>query len=450
MGASRAWTTAYRRGYTLSSVGGSFTSVDNRAENFFLYHRDKEDQMDTLRWSEGRLSLLDQRELPAVVSYLEYDTVEGVYEAIRDMVVRGAPAIGVAAAYGMVLAAGELLPAGGKAAFPVAKRDEAASTPVPDPGECCSNGRICGPTEESPGETDEFAPPAIRPDKTISGVTGEDFLAAFAQRADYLISARPTAVNLEWAVSRLLAAARRCLEHDLAAFIEGAAPARLLSCLEREAALIQEKDLRTNRAIGEHLLSLLKPGDGVLTHCNAGALATTGYGTATAPFYLALERGIPLCIYVDETRPRQQGSRLTAFELQQAGADLVLICDNMAASVMSQGKIQACITGCDRVAANGDTANKIGTLGVAILARHFGIPFYIAAPSSTIDLSCPTGAEIPIEERSADEVRLINGGYICPPDVPVYNPSFDVTPAGLITAIVTEDGIIYPPFTGKL
>ncbi|MGI6090700.1 MAG: S-methyl-5-thioribose-1-phosphate isomerase [Saccharofermentanales bacterium] len=406
--------------------------------------------VDTLRWSEGRLSLLDQRELPARISYLEYDTVDGVYEAIRDMVVRGAPAIGVAAAYGMVLAARELLTADGKAEFPIDTQDEIISVPASDLSECFSNGRICSPTEESPGKTKRVPSPAIMPDKTNTRITAGDFLTAFAQRADYLISARPTAVNLEWAVSRMLAAARRCLEHDLSVFVEGAMLAQLFSCLECEAALIQEEDLNTNRAIGEHLLSLLEPGDGVLTHCNAGALATTGYGTATAPFYLALERGIPLRIYVDETRPRQQGARLTAFELQQAGADLVLICDNMAASVMSQGKIQACITGCDRVAANGDTANKIGTLGVAILARHFGIPFYIAAPTSTIDLSCPTGADIPIEERSADEIRLINGDYICPPEVPVYNPGFDVTPADLITAIVTEHGIIYPPFTGKL
>jgi methylthioribose-1-phosphate isomerase len=406
--------------------------------------------MDTLHWSEGRLSLLDQRELPARISYLEYDTVAGVYEAIRDMVVRGAPAIGVAAAYGMVLAAGELLPTENEAILLATEVDEVVTAPIPATSEPCSQDRACSPTLESPGETVRTDSSAIGSDQAAYRISAGDFLTAFEQRADYLISARPTAVNLEWAVSRMLAAARRCLEHDLSVFVESAIQAQLFSCLEREAVLIQEEDLRTNRAIGEYLLSLLKPGDGVLTHCNAGALATTGYGTATAPFYLALERDIPLRIYVDETRPRQQGARLTAFELQQAGADLVLICDNMAASVMSQGKIQACITGCDRVAANGDTANKIGTLGVAILARHFGIPFYIAAPTSTIDLSCPTGADIPIEERSADEIRLINGDYICPSEVPVYNPGFDVTPADLITAIVTEHGIIYPPFTDKL
>ncbi|NLK02494.1 MAG: S-methyl-5-thioribose-1-phosphate isomerase, partial [Clostridiaceae bacterium] len=278
----------------------------------------------------------------------------------------------------MVLAAGELLPTENEAILLATEVDEVVTAPIPATSEPCSQDRACSPTLESPGETVRTDSSAIGSDQAAYRISAGDFLTAFEQRADYLISARPTAVNLEWAVSRMLAAARRCLEHDLSVFVESAIQAQLFSCLEREAVLIQEEDLRTNRAIGEYLLSLLKPGDGVLTHCNAGALATTGYGTATAPFYLALERDIPLRIYVDETRPRQQGARLTAFELQQAGADLVLICDNMAASVMSQGKIQACITGCDRVAANGDTANKIGTLGVAILARHFGIPFYIA------------------------------------------------------------------------
>jgi len=343
--------------------------------------------METLRWSGTTLTLLDQRLLPTEVVYRVYDSVEGVHDAIRDMVVRGAPAIGVAAAYGMVLAARGL---------------------ISDPN--------C-------------------------------FFTTLAEKARQLKQARPTAVNLSWAVDRML---KLACAYERKILDEGDSLSSLLSGLEQEAIRIHKEDRDTNRAIGENILTLLKPGDGVLTHCNAGVLATTAYGTATAALYLALERDIPLNIYVDETRPRQQGSRLTAFELQKAGADITLICDNMAAMVMSQGKIQACITGCDRVAANGDTANKIGTLNVAILARHFNIPFYIAAPTSTIDMSCAIGADIPIEERDGDEVRIINGHYICPPDTPVYNPSFDITPHNLITAIVTENAIIKPPFTGKL
>ena len=341
--------------------------------------------MYALKWFGSYLSLLDQTLLPAEEVYRRYDSVEGVHTAIRNMVVRGAPAIGVAAAYGMVFAA-----------------------------------RSCQP--------------------------GEEFLPALEACADYLISARPTAVNLSWAVEKMLSTAR----NYLAISDEGAIHEELLTKLEQEAVRIHEEDKATSKAIGENLLSLLEPGNGVLTHCNAGALATTGYGTALAPFYLALERGFPLKIYVDETRPRLQGSRLTAFELEQAGADITLICDNMAAVVMSQGKIQACITGADRIAANGDTANKIGTFNVAILAKYFQIPFYVAAPASTIDMACSTGKDIPIEERDADEVRLVNGALICPPETNVYNPSFDVTPADLITAIVTEKSIIRSPFAKGL
>ncbi|HHU08165.1 MAG TPA: S-methyl-5-thioribose-1-phosphate isomerase [Clostridiaceae bacterium] len=344
--------------------------------------------MYALKWFGSELSLLDQTLLPTEEVYRHYDSVEGVYDAIRNMVVRGAPAIGVAAAYGMVLAA-------------------------------------------------------------RTGPPGEGFLPNLESSADYLISARPTAVNLPWAVERMLATAREFSAENIKAY-KGARYDALISRLEQEAILIHEEDKATSKNIGENSLSLLKPGDGVLTHCNAGALATTGSGTALAPFYLALERGFPLKIYVDETRPRLQGARLTAFELDRAGADITLICDNMAATVMSQGKIQACITGADRIAANGDTANKVGTLGVAILASYFDIPFYIAAPTSTIDPSSQRGQDILIEEREADEIRHINGSLICPPDVPVYNPGFDVTPAELITAIITEKGIIRPPYDADI
>jgi methylthioribose-1-phosphate isomerase len=220
--------------------------------------------------------------------------------------------------------------------------------------------------------------------------------------------------------------------------------------LKEEAIAIHKEDEEINRRIGENLLTLLKDGMGILTHCNAGVLATTRYGTALSPIYLAKERGWKLKVYADETRPRLQGSTLTAFELCQAGIDVTLITDNMAAVVMSQGKIDAVIVGCDRIAANGDTANKIGTLGVSILAKYFGIPMYIAAPTPTIDMKMPTGKEIPIEERSAEEVTCRFGIWTAPKEVKVYNPSFDVTPHENITAIITEKGIIYPPFEQNL
>jgi methylthioribose-1-phosphate isomerase len=220
--------------------------------------------------------------------------------------------------------------------------------------------------------------------------------------------------------------------------------------LEMEAIKVHQEDERTNRKIGEYALSLFRDGFGVLTHCNAGILATTKYGTALSAFYLAKERGINIKVYADETRPRLQGSMLTAFELLESGVDVTLICDNMAPVVMSQGKINAVITGCDRVAANGDTANKIGTFGVSIMARYFGIPMYIAAPTSTIDMNCACGADISIEERDAREITCTFGKWTAPKNVKTYNPAFDVTPAENISAIVTEKGIVYPPFSENL
>jgi len=336
----------------------------------------------TLKWDHRKLVLIDQTLLPNEIVYRSYDTIEGVYEAIKTMVVRGAPAIGVASGYGMVLAAYKAP----KSSF-------------------------------------------------------EKFYEYLKDRGDYLITARPTAVNLEWAVKRILKKAESLSGYDIPKIIEK---------LEEEAIKIHEEDRAINRAIGENLLSLLKEGDTVLTHCNAGALATSEYGTALSVFYLAKERGFPLKVYADETRPRLQGAKLTAFELYHGGIDVTLISDNMAAVVMAQGKIDAVIVGCDRVAANGDVANKVGTFNVSILAKHFGIPMYIAAPTPTIDMNCPTGNDIPIEERDASEIKEINGILIAPEGVKVYNPSFDVTPAENITAIVTEKGIVHPPFKESL
>lgn len=340
------------------------------------------ERVKTLDWQNGKLILTDQTLLPNKICYRTLSSEREVFDAIRTMVVRGAPAIGVAAAYGMVLAAGEA-PQGDYASF------------------------------------------------------FEYFEAAGA----HLIESRPTAVNLSWAVRRMLNCAEKLSNLPIS---------EIRAKLEQEAAAIHNEDMQINRSIGENLLSLLREGDTVLTHCNAGSLATSDYGTALSVFYLAQEKNFPLKAYADETRPRLQGARLTSFELFNAGVDVTLISDNMAAVVMAQGKIDAVIVGCDRIAANGDTANKIGTFNVSILAKTFNIPLYIAAPTPTIDLGCRTGKMIPIEERSGDEIAVINGVRIAPEGIKTYNPSFDITPAENITAIVTEKGIAYPPFNESL
>lgn len=347
--------------------------------------------LDAVRWHAagpdplpGTLRLLDQTRLPGEVVYLETTDLEVVFDAIRRLVVRGAPAIGIAAAYGLAAAAQH------HAALP-----------------------------------------------------GDAFVAAVAADAAYLETARPTAVNLAWALRRCLGALRVAAER------ERRAPA-LLHGLWREADAIFHEDVRMCRQIGEHGAALFTPGMGVLTHCNAGALATGDFGTALAPIYVAHERGLAPRVFADETRPLLQGARLTAWELQRAGVDVTLICDNMAAQVMREGRVQCVIVGADRIAANGDTANKIGTYGVAVLARHHGIPFYVAAPSSTIDLATATGAAIPIEQRAASEVTHGFGRATAPDAVKVYNPAFDVTPAALLAGIVTERGILRPPFAASL
>ncbi|MFC5402186.1 S-methyl-5-thioribose-1-phosphate isomerase [Cohnella soli] len=339
--------------------------------------------LQSLRWENDSLSLLDQRLLPEQTVYLRLTTPQDVWEAIRELKVRGAPAIGIAAAYGVVL---------GVAGF--------------------------------------------------EG-TAADWLSEAEKHAAYLATSRPTAVNLFWALDRMKARAR-----DLAS--EGTPTVAMTAALLDEALRIQAEDEETNRRIGEHALTLFEDGMGVLTHCNAGGLATAKYGTALSPFYLALEQGMKLKVFADETRPVLQGARLTAFELQQAGVDVTLICDNMAGHVMSKGWIQAVIVGTDRVAANGDVANKIGTYSVAVLAKAHGIPFYVACPLSTIDLSTPTGADIPIEERHADEVAAGFGKRTAPHGVAIYNPAFDITPNEYVTAIITEKGIVRAPYAENL
>ena len=265
-----------------------------------------------------------------------------------------------------------------------------------------------------------------------------DFLAECQKNRDYLNSSRPTAVNLRHMLDRVLAVVQSMPCADIPA---------IQDAMGQMAKAIHKEDIAMCTAISEYGLSLVKAGDGILTHCNAGPLATSRYGTGLGPLFLAQERGIPLHAFCDETRPLLQGARLTAYELQRAGIDCTLICDNMASLVMKQGKIDACFVGCDRVARNGDTANKIGTSGVAILAKHYGIPFYVLGPSSTIDFTCPDGDHIPIELRDGAEIK--EKFFSKPsslPEVKCYNPAFDVTDHELITAIVTEKGICYPPF----
>ena len=332
---------------------------------------------------DGRkLVIIDQTLLPGRAVFLELDGLEEIREAIYLLKVRGAPAIGVAAAIGLYVRANRLLE---------------------------------------------------------DGIGSEDaFLSALRTQAGVIGSARPTAVNLQWALDRMLARAERG---------RGSGAAGIAAALKDETLRIRDEDIEVCRKLGENGLTLLEPGQGILTHCNAGRLATVRYGTATAPIYLGHERGYGFKVYADETRPLLQGARLTAFELRQAGIDVTLICDNMAATVMKQGRIQAVITGCDRLAANGDAANKIGTLGVAILAKHFGIPFYVAVPTSSIDFSIPDGRAIRIEERPGGEIReMWYSEPMAPEGVLTYNPAFDVTDAALVSGIITEYGVLRPPY----
>ncbi len=324
--------------------------------------------------SNGYLRLLDQTKLPTEETYIDCRDVPAVWDAIRRLVVRGAPAIGVAAGYGMVV----------------------ASQSLPD---------------------------------------GDEFYSALEAAADYLETSRPTAVNLEWAARRVLARANKEKGRDFA---------DVRSALLDEAKAIHAEDEAMCLAIGKYAAGIIKKHTGVLTHCNAGALATAGIGTATAGMYVALADGHDFTIYCDETRPLLQGSRLTAWELMKAGANAIVITDNTAAHVMREGRVGMVIVGADRIAANGDAANKIGTYGVAVLAKHHGIPFYVAAPYSTFDMSLPSGDGIPIEQRGSEEITEGFGRRTAPGGVRTYSPAFDVTPAELITAIITDRGIIQP------
>ena len=340
---------------------------------------------DTVRLDDenNAVVIIDQTKLPGKIEIISLHTAQEIWDAIYLLQVRGAPAIGVAAAYGIYVLAKQM-------------------------------------------DTEDY----------------DTFYREFVRQKEYLDSSRPTAVNLSWALNRM----QRVVEAH-----SGESVAQIKEALHRESVAIQEEDIWVCRMIGEHGLTLVKPGDGILTHCNAGQLATSKYGTATAPIYLGEERGYHFRVFADETRPLLQGARLTAFELQSSGVDVTLICDNMSATVMKNGWVNAVFVGCDRVAANGDAANKIGTSVVAAVAKYYGVPVYICAPTSTIDLNTPTGAEIKIEQRPAEEVtEMWYTERMAPEGIKVFNPAFDVTDHELIAGIVTEYGVARAPYTESL
>ena len=335
-----------------------------------------------VEWENGELFLLDQTQLPQATVMEKQETAEQVWESIRVLKVRGAPAIGVAGAYGLCVA---------------------------------------------------------MKDKT--NLSLDNFVAEMDKQAAYLDSSRPTAVNLGWGLRRMVRVAKASGANSSDA---------LYKVLVDEAVAIHEEDKKLCRGMGDNGAPLIRNGMGILTHCNAGSLATSELGTATAPMYVAHSKGVNFRVYADETRPLLQGARLTSWELQKSGIDVTLITDNMAAHIMSQGLIDMVIVGTDRVAANGDVANKIGTMGVAILAKHFGIPFYVACPSSTIDMNMPSGDGIPIEEREDDEVTNFGARRTAPDGIKVRNPAFDVTPNEMVAGLITEKGIVTAPYTENL
>ena len=339
-------------------------------------------KVETLRWSDGVLEMIDQRILPTTFIYLQYDSAASVAEGIRSMVVRGAPAIGVAAAYGVALEALRLL-----------------------------------------------------------AVSDESFQRGMNEGFNILAQSRPTAVNLFWALARM-----KRVWQSVSSESNMQVAMRLLA----EAHEIFAEDIRINRTLGSHGAELLRDGARVLTHCNAGALATAGHGTALGVIRSAVEAGKKISVIADETRPFLQGARLTAWEMVQEKIPVTLITDNMAGFMMSRGEVDAVVVGTDRVAANGDVANKIGTYMVAVLAQRHHIPFYVACPLSTIDMSIASGVDIPIEERHADEVKGFRDFHWAAQGVQIRNPSFDITPAELVTALITEKGVIHQPDARKL
>ncbi len=338
-----------------------------------------ESKIKTIEWVDNVSRMIDQRILPKEFKLVDIKTTEEMYFAIKDMIVRGAPAIGIAGAHGVALAAIEL----------------------------------------SKTEKDR-----------------QSFLNKLKEKAEYLKSSRPTAVNLMWAVDK---------QTELALTTQGSVE-DITNALIKNGIKLENEDIEINKKMGDYGAEVVPKGATILTHCNAGALATVGYGTALGVIRSAYAKDPTIKVFADETRPRQQGARLTTWELTQDGIPTTLITDGMCSYFMSKGKINMVVVGADRIAANGDTANKIGTYTVAISAKYHNVPFYIAAPLSTIDISIKSGKEIPIEERSHDEVTHINGDWICAKDVNIINPGFDITPHELITGIITEKGILRPDY----
>lgn len=331
-----------------------------------------------VEYKDKKMFILDQVKLPIEVSVVELNNHEEVWHAINKLMVRGAPAIGIAGAFGLLISL-----------------------------------------------------------KNYLNLSPSEFKAKVVELSTYINSSRPTAVNLSWSLGRMSRKAATCFNDTTG---------EIFKILEEEAINIYNEEIESCKKIGEYGSILIKSNDCILTHCNAGALAVSEYGTALSPLYHAFDKGRQFKVYADETRPLLQGARLTAWELSQVGIDVTLICDNMAAYAMSKGLINMVIVGCDRVAANGDTANKIGTLSTAILAKHYNIPFYVACPYSTYDINTLTGDDIIIEERKSNEVTSFMGVKSAPDNINVLNPAFDVTPANLITAFITDKGIIKPPF----
>ena len=351
-----------------------------------------------VKFADDRLLILDQTKLPGQEVYIEAMTKEDIWDAIYHLKVRGAPAIGVAAGWGLYISV-----------------------------------------------------------RGIGAETAVDFAQQVRKTAEYINSSRPTAVNLSWALRRMISVMDEYLAgcEDALETGEEIPEERKIhwvkEVLRMEAEKIQREDEDACFAMGEHGLSLLKPGMGILTHCNAGTIATAKYGTCLAPIHLGQQRGYNFKVFADETRPLLQGARLTSWELDKSGVDVTLICDNMASSVMKKGWIDAVVVGCDRMAANGDGANKIGTSGVAILAKEYGIPFYMYVPTSTIDLDTPDGDEIKIEERNGEEIyKMWYEKPMAPEGIKTFNPAFDVTDNKYITAVITEKGIVYPPYDVNL
>ncbi len=357
---------------------GSPSSICSLIERVFFGYLPVEVTLRTIEWNHGVVRLIDQRQLPREYVVVEFTDYRDVARAIKEMYIRGAPAIGAAAGFGLALAA-----------------------------------RQSGATSRA------------------------ELLADLETAADVLCQTRPTAVNLSWAVGRVLRRARAQPGDEATAIVRA---------VEDEAQRIADEDVEINKRMGRHGAVLIADGDNVLTHCNAGSLATVDYGTALGVVRAAWEQGKRLHVWVDETRPRLQGARLTAWELMRDGIPMTLIADNAAGHLMRSGRVDIVLFGADRVAANGDVANKIGSYKLAVLARENGIPCYSVSPTSTIDLSLASGDDIPIEEREATEVTHVFGVPVAPEGVPVYNPAFDVTPHRYITGIVTENGIAYPPF----